>query len=77
MFVKTHEHLTIGDPVEIDVNVPSASRGSLLKLHGVVARVEHQGIALDFGMLDAETFLHLKNALNHQTRNRLKPFFNS
>jgi len=74
MFVKTHEHLAVGDPVEIDVNIPSASRSSLLKLHGVVTRVEHQGIALDFGMLDADTFLHLKNTLNQRTRHRLKPF---
>jgi len=74
VFVRTREHLAIGESTEVDLVIPSASVSSLLKLPGVVARVEKGGIAIEFGKMDADTFILLKNVLNRRTTHRLKPY---
>lgn len=74
VFVRTREHLAVGESAEVDLVIPSASVSSLLKLPGTVTRVERGGVAIEFGRMDADTFILLKNVLHRRTTHRLKPF---
>lgn len=74
VFVKTREHLTVGEPAEVDMVIPSASVGSMLKIPGFVTRVERGGAAIEFGRMDADTFTLLKNVLQRRATHRLKPY---
>lgn len=74
VFVKTREHPAIGEPAEVDLVIPSASVGSMLKIPGVVTRVEKGGIAIEFGVMDPDTFTLLKNVLHRRATHRLKPY---
>lgn len=74
VFVRTREHLAVGESAEVDMVIPSASVNSLLKLPGVVTRVEKGGIAIEFGRMEPDTFILLKNVLHRRTTHRLKPY---
>jgi hypothetical protein len=74
LFVQTRETIPVGEPVEVDLMIPCASRCQHMKIRGVVTRVEHSGIALEFERLDPEIFQCLKNVLNKRTSHRLKPY---
>lgn len=74
LLIKTSENLQVGEPVEIDLFMPSASRGSMLKIWANVARLEHDGVAFEFGRLDPDTFVHLRDILHKKTPHRLKPY---
>lgn len=74
IFVKTREHLSVGESAEVDMVIPSASVGSLLRIQGIVARAELGGAAIEFGKMDHETFLRLKNVLHKRAAHRLKPY---
>lgn len=74
VFVKTREHLSVGESVEVDLVIPSASVGSLLRIPGIVARAELGGVAIEFGKMDPETFTRLKNVLHKRATHRLKPY---
>jgi hypothetical protein len=74
MFVQTRETMPVGEKVEIDLMIPSASLSPYMKIRGVVTRIEHSGIALEFERLDPEIFQSLKNVLYKRTSHRLKPY---
>jgi hypothetical protein len=74
MFVQTRETVPVGEVVEVDLMIPCASSGTYLKLRGVVIRVEHSGIALEFERLDPDMCQCLKNVLHKRASHRLKPY---
>ncbi len=74
MFIKTMNHLSVGDHAEIDFVIPSASLSPFLNLKGRVIRVEKGGIAFEFEKMDPETFSRLKNTFQKRAAHRLKPF---
>jgi len=74
VFVKTREHLAPGESAEVDLVIPSASVGSMLRIQGVVTRVEKGGAAIEFDRMDPDTFTLLKNVLHRRATHRLKPY---
>lgn len=74
IFIKTSEILELGDTVDIEVIIPSASQGSMMRISCSVIRLEKNGAALEFRKMDPEAFHHLRNVLNRRSTHRLKPF---
>jgi hypothetical protein len=74
MLVQTREIIPVGEKVEIDLMIPRASLCPYMKIRGVVTRVEHSGIALEFERLDPDIFQSLRNVLYKRTSHRLKPY---
>lgn len=74
LFVKTHENITKGAPVEVDMVIPCASHNPHIRIPGVVARIEHSGIAIEFTRMEEEDFQCLKNILDRRSTHRLKPY---
>ncbi len=74
IFIKTTENLEMGDTVDIEVIIPSASQGSIMRISCSVIRLEKNGAALEFRKMDPEAFYHLRNVLNKRSPHRLKPF---
>ncbi|NMC74474.1 MAG: hypothetical protein GYA56_09005 [Geobacteraceae bacterium] len=74
MFVLTRETVPVGEKVEVDLTIPSASLCPHIYLRGVVTRAENSGIALEFEGMDPDVFLALKNVLHKRAHHRLKPY---
>jgi hypothetical protein len=77
IYFKTERRFSVGNRAEITFDLPSASRGSVLTVNGVVVRNDVEGIALQFKSLDQESFAHLQSVINRKTIHRLKPYFNA
>jgi hypothetical protein len=77
MFIKTREILSMGDAVELEVVIPTASQGSLMRMSGNVVRLAGDGAGIEFSKMDPEGFQHLKTVLNRRTPHRLKPYMGS
>jgi len=77
IYLKTERHFPVGKRAEITFDLPSASRGSVLTVNGIVVRNDVHGLALQFKSLDQESFTHLKSVINRKTIHRLKPYFNA
>ncbi|MDD2320260.1 MAG: PilZ domain-containing protein [Geobacteraceae bacterium] len=73
-FIKTHEHIASGTPVEVDIKVPCASHSPFLLINGVVARVENSGIVIEFTRMDPDVFQCLNNVVQRRSTHRLKPY---
>ena len=77
IYIKTERHFPVGKRAEISFDLPSASRGSVLTVNGIVVRNDVHGLAFQFKSLDQESFAHLKSVVNRKNVHRLKPFFNA
>ena len=77
IYFKTERRFPVGERAEITFNLPSASRGSVLTVHGSVVRNDVHGLALQFKALDHESFDHLKSIIYRKSTHRLKPHFNA
>jgi PilZ domain len=77
IYFKTERRFPVGERAKITFNLPSASRGSVLTVHGIVVRNDVHGLALQFKALDHESFDHLKSFIYRKSTHRLKPHFNA
>ena len=75
IYIKTERHFPVGKRAEITFDLPSASRGSVLSVNGIVVRNDVHGLALQFKSLDHESFAHLQSVINRRNIHRLKSFF--
>jgi len=66
IFLRTSHHIPVGHKASISLNVPSASRSSIVNLDGFVVRNDFHGIGIKFKTLDHETFSHLRTVINNK-----------
>lgn len=67
LFVCTDEKLSPGEPVDIQLHLSGSTSSLALSMKGRVARVEPDGLALDFTEIDIDSFYHLRNLVAYNT----------
>ncbi|MRR06694.1 MAG: PilZ domain-containing protein [Deltaproteobacteria bacterium] len=74
IFILTHEKINPGTSVEVDITIPCTTRSPHMKLPGVVTRVEHSGLVIEFNRIEGDEFHCLKDILQRRSTHRFKPY---
>ena len=65
LFVETDQVLSMGTPVEVSLNLSGNTSSVILKMTGRVARVDTNGLGIDFEEVDLDSFFHLRNIVKY------------
>ncbi|MFH1671999.1 MAG: PilZ domain-containing protein [Pseudomonadota bacterium] len=61
VFIKTGEKIFQGKPCRVRISLSGASGVPPLDIKGKIARIDSNGVGVDFLEMDPETFTHLRN----------------
>ncbi len=62
-YINTPNVTDVGEVVNIEINISSSSSELKLKLKGKVVRSDRNGLGVEFGEIDIDSFIHLKTAV--------------
>lgn len=63
LFVITEERMGKGVPVDVTLDLSGSSSKVSLKMKGKIARIDEEGMAVDFTEVDLDSFYHLRNII--------------
>ena len=65
LFVETDQPLPLETEVDVGLNLSGTTSSVLLKMTGKVARVDGNGMGIDFMEVDLDSFFHLRNIIKY------------
>ncbi len=65
VFINTTEEISVGSKCKVKVLLTGMSEAIVLKMQGDVARRTPSGIAIDFNLMDIDSYTHLKNIVKY------------
>lgn len=69
MFVKTDLSANLEDTLQCSIYLMGASSELAINLTGKVVRIAADGLALSFGPMDLDSFIHIKNIVSYNSEN--------
>ncbi|MCK5541228.1 MAG: PilZ domain-containing protein [Desulfobacterales bacterium] len=69
VFIITEKKAPVGSPCSVKIFLSGATDGVELRIKGVVARTESDGVGIIFDSIDIDSFTHLKNIMKYNSDN--------
>lgn len=67
MYLVTTERLALADAVEIAITLVGALPEVVVRFDGRVSRIDENGLAFRFELIDLDSYLHLKNIIAYNS----------
>ncbi len=65
IFINTTEEIPVGSKCKVNVFLTGMVEAIVLQMQGDVARKTPSGIAIDFNLMDIDSYTHLKNIVRY------------
>ena len=72
LFVESKEQFPLDTPVDIDLTLTGSTSALSIKMKGRVARLEEEGMGIEFSEIDMDSFFHLRNILYYNAEDPAK-----
>lgn len=64
-YIKTGKEISVGSKCEVEVCLTGMVEKVSLKMEGVVARKDSDGVGISFNSIDLDSYTHLKNIVRY------------